>query len=378
VAIRALWESGFFGKGSLSRSEPSWLEREKRRLGLSATQTSEEITQKRREERKEFKRNRAKMEREIIESQLQKEGKKLSAVEAGVSKPNVNDAKSHSVLQEPNSTKDGQAALLPAVNSSTVPPSRTSSVSFIADKSIEAKNPAPLAQKLKFETTLPRKASGLAAQRQTDPDPPTEVRDQEHLQLTPEEAFFLVYGLGILEVWDDDGRAPMATASLFQRFRQWSYFPPRSSSLLQMDDPFILSYVVYHHFRSLGWVVRSGVKFATDYLLYNRGPVFSHAEFAAVIIPSYSHPYYADCPHQQQLGKSRGSKSWHWLHCVNRVQSQVRKNLVLVFVEVPPPLEHGMGGEQPDQFVTDIGGMLKRYQVREVNVKRWIPNRSRD
>ncbi|KAJ5689369.1 tRNA-splicing endonuclease subunit Sen2 [Penicillium macrosclerotiorum] len=32
--IRALWEMGFFGKGSLSRSEPSWLEREKKRRGL--------------------------------------------------------------------------------------------------------------------------------------------------------------------------------------------------------------------------------------------------------------------------------------------------------------------------------------------------------
>src|SRR5690242_6428316 len=28
VSVRALWEQGFYGKGSLSRSEPNWLKRE--------------------------------------------------------------------------------------------------------------------------------------------------------------------------------------------------------------------------------------------------------------------------------------------------------------------------------------------------------------
>jgi tRNA-splicing endonuclease subunit Sen2 len=30
--VRALWEMGFFGKGTLSRSEPSWLDREQAKL----------------------------------------------------------------------------------------------------------------------------------------------------------------------------------------------------------------------------------------------------------------------------------------------------------------------------------------------------------
>jgi len=49
--------------------------------------------------------------------------------------------------------------------------------------------------------------------------------------------------------------------------------PPR------VDNPFLVHYVAYHHFRSLGWVVRSGIKFCADMLLYKRGPVFTHAEF---------------------------------------------------------------------------------------------------
>lgn len=44
------------------------------------------------------------------------------------------------------------------------------------------------------------------------------------------------------------------------------------------DNPFLINYVAYHHFRSIGWVVKTGLKFCCDYLLYKRGPVFSHAE----------------------------------------------------------------------------------------------------
>ena len=45
------------------------------------------------------------------------------------------------------------------------------------------------------------------------------------------------------------------------------------------DNPFVVQYAVVHHYRSLGWVIKSGVKFCADYLLYKRGPVFSHAEY---------------------------------------------------------------------------------------------------
>ena len=54
ATIRTFWERGFFGKGNLSRSEPSWFEREKRWNGLGAHETSEEITRKRRDARKFF------------------------------------------------------------------------------------------------------------------------------------------------------------------------------------------------------------------------------------------------------------------------------------------------------------------------------------
>ena len=84
----------------------------------------------------------------------------------------------------------------------------------------------------------------------------------------------------------------------------------------------------------------------------------------------------------------RKGKSWWWVHAVNRVQSQVLKNLVLVFVEVPPPVGAGEGerdgqgggdGQQGQgEEIKDITSLLKRYKIRELVLKRWTPNRSRD
>jgi tRNA-splicing endonuclease subunit Sen2 len=54
--------------------------------------------------------------------------------------------------------------------------------------------------------------------------------------------------------------------------------PPSQAHSLRPDNPFLVNYVFLHHYRSLGWVVKSGVKFSVDYLLYKRGPVFHHAE----------------------------------------------------------------------------------------------------
>src|SRR5436190_20263904 len=69
-AIRTLWEMGFFGKGSLSRSEPTWLEREKKK-----GETSEEVTRRRRAERKGAKLDRARKEQQAIAKRLEEEEK---------------------------------------------------------------------------------------------------------------------------------------------------------------------------------------------------------------------------------------------------------------------------------------------------------------
>ncbi|CCX32698.1 hypothetical protein FPQ18DRAFT_313052 [Pyronema domesticum] len=307
-SIKAFWTSGFFGKGSLSRSEPTWISRRRRALGVIGKDealTAEEVTERRRKERKEFKLERARAEKEKIQNQLAQEGK--VQFETGA----------------------------------VAPSSENKSVTFAPPETPAEEKDQPAPQVV-------------------------EVEDLEHLQLTLEEAFFLSYGLGALQIMNAEGNKPIEVPDALSLFRKFSYFPHlEDDAILQPDDVFLMNYVVYHHFRSLGWVVRPGMKFSVDYLLYNRGPVFSHAEFGILILPAYSNPYWAADPER----KKRESRPWHWLHSVNRVSAQVKKTLIMVYVEVPPPHEiEGLG-------ITD---MLKKYGVREVSLRRFLVARNRD
>jgi len=200
--------------------------------------------------------------------------------------------------------------------------------------------------------------------------PVGDLVDKEHFQLAPEEAFFLAFGLGALSVVDPVTGAPIPTDHLLTLFRSYSYFPPRevgsTVTPLQPSDPFLVQYAVYHHFRSLGWVPRHGIKFGVDFILYQRGPVFDHSEFGLIIVPSFSDPLWKD--HEHDTPK----RSWSWLMGVNRVLSHVLKGLVLVYVDVPSPALF-------DELVRQGGlaAALKKYKIREVMVRRFSANRNR-
>lgn len=386
-AIRVLWEGGFFGKGSLSRSEPSWLDREKRRKGLLVGETSEEVTKRRREERRGFKKERARKEREAIEEKLLQENdtgvsshtsQVLDGTGGVLETERVDDNRNtaNTLADNCNGSPAG-----PESHSPTLP--ERDNVLIDSKKKLGASQVDQTRSRINSEVVRAAMKPLVALASVTGPNG-EHINNQEHLQLSLEEAFFLAYGLGVLQIRDQSNLKAITTPSLFSLFRQHSYFPPTPMDSLQPDDPFLTSYVVYHHFRSLGWVVRPGVKFAVDYLLYNRGPVFSHAEFAVVILPSYCAPYWTATPERRSESRKKESKSWWWLHCVNRVQSQVRKSLVLVYVEIPPPssVNSSVKTELADNAclpeTTDISQWLKRYKVREITLKRWIPNRSRD
>lgn len=449
---RALWEQGFFGRGSLSRSEPTWLENQKR-VGI----TAEENTDKRRRERRQFKIERAKIEQAEIEEELVKNtaAQTSGAVPMLVDRaPNIADpvktnesdldgiasvlnstqsdpppseiAKGNAVLPLSSDLVDpkGDAPLAPAHNGHPPPPTSTSrrpnghiegfeewknavglnglptppptSTSSEASQAEHLSRPTKRLQRQKtvrFSPTIearefdlsspvisPIKAPGSsptdtpveenkvfqAAVTNGSSVPTAEIKNQEHLQVSLEEAFFLSYSLGVLNVFPSpDSSEPLPPTSLLSLFRRHSYFPARSLSVREEpDDPFMVSYAVYHHYRSMGWVVRSGVKFGVDYLLYNRGPAFSHAEFAVTVLPNYTD------------GREEVGRSWWWLHGVNRVQAQVHKSLILCYVDIPDRevLKETVG----DDGSIHIGEMFSKYKVRDVNLKRWTPNRSRD
>ncbi|XP_022900403.2 tRNA-splicing endonuclease subunit Sen2 [Onthophagus taurus] len=50
-----------------------------------------------------------------------------------------------------------------------------------------------------------------------------------------------------------------------------------------INQYFIIDYAVYLHFRLKNWVIKSGLKFGCDFLLYKQGPAFYHASYVVII-----------------------------------------------------------------------------------------------
>ncbi|KAF5235148.1 hypothetical protein FAUST_7273 [Fusarium austroamericanum] len=495
VSTRALWEQGFYGKGSLSRSEPNWLKREQVRQGLADAHVSEIMTVQRRQERMRAKWERARLEQEVIRETRLKEAEEAKAREAKALKAEEMKLRSQESkdIATPESDKPiSLPAALPTYESPVSPAALLSLPNSLADlvqpKSIQPVTPVvsvptyaspvcpqtilslpnsatdiankPVGEKaaeefnifgisgshmaglgLSVDTACSNSANGVVANGTASvissssddegtrrpksrrksvrfsptvesttfhfADPPspkraesngklnglsdgrpispvalngrkedakTEIvskpvlKNMEHLQLMPEEAFFLNFGLGALQVTDPASGSQLSSLDLLRLFRQHSYFPPRVEAedpALQPDDNFLVHYAVYHHFRSLGFVPRGGIKFGVDWLLYTRGPVFDHAEFGLIVIPSYSDALW------KESGKQNPQKTWQWLHGTVRVLSHVTKSLVLVYVDVPPPSKFEQALEK------GVAEALKLYKVREVMVKRWSTNRNR-
>lgn len=78
---------------------------------------------------------------------------------------------------------------------------------------------------------------------------------RETLHLTLEEAFFLSFGLGCLQVIDLFGNC-LSLGGMWQLF-------------CKSQKDFIQKYVTYHYFRSKGWVVKPGIKFGGDFCKLN-------------------------------------------------------------------------------------------------------------
>ncbi|KAF5373245.1 hypothetical protein D9615_007437 [Tricholomella constricta] len=314
-----LWRRGFFGKGDLSRSEPSWLARQiNNRQAGGKQMTSEEVTAKRRAERKQFK-----LDRAAAIAAVAAEAETIFETEGRVIKPALS----------------GPA--IPSAATWRPPPSLT----------VPPATPSP------------------------DEEEPTELEplvDVEHLQLTLQEAFFLAWNLDCLTIFDPHTNDTMSLKQLWTAC-QIAHLPPtipaNPNPPLQFDNPFLINYVVYHHYRSLGWVVKGGIKFCVDYLLYKRGPVFTHAEFAMVVCPVYE-----DIEDQKASSLDLQNSSpfaWSWLSTINRVNSQVQKTLILVYVTIP-------ARSRLSHDVLYSPACLKHYSVREVTLRRFIPARMRD
>lgn len=300
VDIARLWQLGFFGKGTLSRSDPSWKVRTIRRLGLNdpdgvAGFSSEDVTKQRREERRRFKHERARVQ----QLELAKRQGTLSEQD--------NDELVE--LQEKLKAWRHQATV--AVETPVVP--------------------AEL--RPEDEALLEPGTRNLKA-------------NIEYLQLQPVEFFFLYFALGAVQLLPPRSFADTVNALVPT---------PLASST------FLVEYAVYHHYRSLGWCVRLGIKFGCDMLLYKRGPPFSHAEFAIKICTT----------------EPAKPEEWSNISALARVVGGVKKTLVLVYVDVPN--EAGFRDQWHNVDSTEgVLQLINSYKITEILYKRWVPSRTRD
>ncbi|XP_049875710.1 tRNA-splicing endonuclease subunit Sen2-like [Pectinophora gossypiella] len=154
------------------------------------------------------------------------------------------------------------------------------------------------------------------------------IKLQEKLMLTLQEAFFLLYGLGCLQIITSDNK-------LLNIQESWDTF-------VHSDKDFIPRYVVYHYFRSKGYVVKPGIKFGGDYLLYKEGPGVSHADYIVVIKLAYQND--------------------DWLSILGHVRMANTTVKEILIAEVSRP-------DKPHKLPED----LKLYSVREILLNRKIP-----
>ncbi|KAK4705892.1 tRNA-splicing endonuclease subunit Sen2, partial [Phenoliferia sp. Uapishka_3] len=371
-----LWRRGFFGKGSLSRSEPSWKRRvENKRAtfeGRESRLTAEEVTALRRIERKGTK----------MIKKLEREAEKLLAASAAASE------RGSSIGTPPTTHGGSRSASLPndVTTGTAEDEAREEELVKVLEKIVEEREGVDVEAK-EEEPDETNEESKAPAQ-----PPPLWQLTAEHTQLQPEEAFFLIFSLGVLSLrsldpFDDDSlSAPMSILNAWERFLLDTAVvrnhPPTAGlnvlhpALKRWDSPFLINYAVYHHYRSMGWVARSGVKFCVDWVLYGQGgPVGGHAEFAVVVVPNYADPNDAlTSPFRSSfpgsdliLAEGESKNSWKYFSTINRT-------LVLLQVLIPP-----LSTLPSEDFIRkNPAQAIAKLEMREVTVRRWLAGRMRD
>ncbi|KAL9933018.1 hypothetical protein V8E36_008273 [Tilletia maclaganii] len=380
-----LWHSGFFGKGTLSRSEPTWhtrtlasvqIQRARQEGRLSSEKlTPEEMTAWRRRERIEAKIERAKLA--VKAGTMLKDG--IVALGGTLEDEEDPDGDDQETLRDPQDgpggeSEEGYRTFVPGLH-------HLRPTAKGKDGSADIRQAIASTADGKAEVSQASLAD-IAPAAGDDDGQDIDIVELERLQLSLPETFFLAGMLGVLQVRDERDQL-LDADDLYHVLLRSSLAPDQRriatpSTYLRPDNPFLVHYIAYHHFRSLGWVVKNGLKFCVDLLLYKRGPLFSHAEFAVLVIPVYEDPTDAkSTPFQHALLNQSGELDWIKFHTFNRVNTHVLKTLILAHVHIPAM------SRLPATHLSSAEEMVKKlkagelWSVREVAIRRWSPARMR-
>ncbi|XP_042309254.1 tRNA-splicing endonuclease subunit Sen2 [Sceloporus undulatus] len=165
----------------------------------------------------------------------------------------------------------------------------------------------------------------------------------EYLQLSLEEAFFLVYALGCLSIFYSE--VPLSILKLWEVFSD-------------AQPNFKATYMAYHYFRSKGWVPKAGLKYGTDLLLYRKGPPFYHASYSVIV----------ELINDDFEGSLHRPFSWKSLSGLNRTTANVSKELMFCYLIKPSDMT------EKEMLSPEC---LKRIKVQELILNRWVSSSER-
>ncbi|KAL1208586.1 tRNA-splicing endonuclease subunit Sen2-2 [Cardamine amara subsp. amara] len=158
------------------------------------------------------------------------------------------------------------------------------------------------------------------------------------IQLTFEEAFFLLYNLKCIKI------------SLPGRYLEdevadtWLYMKSKRPN-------FPMFFKAYSHLRSKNWVLRSGLQYGVDFVAYRHHPSLVHSEYSVLV----------------QSSDSDRLRVWSDIHCAVRLSGSVAKTLLTLYVN---------GNFKEEDLNLPV--CLEKYTVEEQTISRWSPELSRE
>ncbi|OUM54424.1 hypothetical protein BVG19_g3810 [[Candida] boidinii] len=416
-----LWNKGFFGKGIFSRSEPNWKIRTMNRLGLSGGNgltdsdtnnntvdqivvTNEELTKIRRELRSQYKDERSKLDE--LENEYKKNGliDKLKDIE--IMRNDLNLKKKQNDYNTYNLAID-------KIKENKLNLNSMSNRLRIEDLNIIVSN-APTTT---TNTTTNNNNDNSNQDNESGENEMKTVKDLEYLQLMPYEAMFLSIFLKSTKIIENDannnenenGNNTKSEFEILIEFLKLDESKITDSCLISPDNKNLLKLIVYLHYKTLGWCVRSGFKFSADFIIYERGPPFTHAEFALVV--KSNDPYKDSNEDGQPISESNDDgdereedeeeddddqdqqESWINYSSVSRVISGVKKTFLLVYVDIPnkdrfnevfTKLLNSINSNNVNDKNDDAESLkilielINLYKINEIVYRRWLSNRTRD
>lgn len=206
---------------------------------------------------------------------------------------------------------------------------------------------------------------------------------QEVLILMPPEVIHLSWVYGCLEVRSPDGNE-WRIDQLWRHFVQMhASLQLRSTQAPTRDflatyltsNTFLINFCAYHHFRALGYIVRKGMQFGCDLLLYKMGPALDHASCGVYLVPSVT--FINKDGTRISLASPETDLKWADVSCSSRILAGVQKAMRITHVVFEVTNEH-LTVDFMLSLDSDPDAVLSLAHIRAVDMRRWVPERTRD